>query len=137
MAPGSATAITRVRPGPLREGKGTCWEGGVRVPCIMRWPGKIPAGTTSDAMLMTIDLLPTIARLVGAELPKHPIDGLDVWPLLAGEAGRNQPARCLLVLLRTKRAPGGRQRRWPLEASASRTPTARSRGIPAAMAESR
>ena len=77
--------------GPLREGKGTCWEGGVRVPCIMRWPGHIPANTTSDAMLMTIDLLPTIARLVGAELPKHQIDGLDVWPLLAGEPGAINP----------------------------------------------
>jgi arylsulfatase A len=77
--------------GPLREGKGTCWEGGVRVPCIMRWPGKIQAGTTSDAMLMTIDLLPTLAHLVGAKLPKHPIDGLDVWPLLAGEPGATNP----------------------------------------------
>jgi len=77
--------------GPLREGKGTCWEGGVRVPCIMRWPGMIPAGTTSNAMLMTIDLLPTLARLVGAELPEHPIDGLDVWPLLAGQPGATNP----------------------------------------------
>jgi arylsulfatase A len=77
--------------GALREGKGTCWEGGVRVPCIMRWPGQIPAGTTSDAMLMTIDLLPTIAGLVGAPLPRHPIDGLDVWPLLAGKPGATNP----------------------------------------------
>ncbi len=77
--------------GELREGKGTCWEGGVRVPCIMRYPGKIPAGTTCDAMLMTIDLFPTIARIVGAELPKHPIDGLDVWPILAGEPGASNP----------------------------------------------
>jgi arylsulfatase len=77
--------------GSLREGKGTCWEGGVRVPCIMRWPGHIPANNTSDAMLMTIDLFPTIARLVGAELPNHPIDGLDVWPLLAGDAGATNP----------------------------------------------
>src|SRR4029078_9091043 len=66
---------------PLREGKGTCWEGGVRVPCLMRWPGKPPAGTTCEAMLMTIDLFPTIARLVGADLPRHAIDGLDVWPI--------------------------------------------------------
>jgi arylsulfatase A len=77
--------------GSLREGKGTCWEGGVRVPCIMRWPGKLPAGTTSDAMVMTIDLLPTIAGLVGAPLPNQPIDGLDVWPLLAGTAGAINP----------------------------------------------
>ena len=77
--------------GPLREGKGTCWDGGTREPCIMRWPGKIPAGTTSRKMLMTIDLFPTIARLIGAELPKHKIDGLDVWPLIAGEPGAKNP----------------------------------------------
>ena len=47
MARGSATAITPARAEPLREGKGTNWEGGTREPCIMRWPGKIPAGTKS------------------------------------------------------------------------------------------
>ncbi|MFO1515239.1 MAG: hypothetical protein U1F83_20455 [Verrucomicrobiota bacterium] len=57
----------------------------------MRWPGKIPKGTTSDAMFMTIDLLPTIAKLVGAELPAHKIDGLDVWPLIAGTKGATNP----------------------------------------------
>jgi arylsulfatase len=72
---------------PLREGKGTSWEGGTRVPCIMRWPGHLPAGTSSDAMLMTIDLLPTFAKLLDAKLPAHPIDGRDVWPLLAGQPG--------------------------------------------------
>jgi arylsulfatase A-like enzyme len=70
--------------GPLREGKGTTFEGGVRVPCIMRWPGRIPAGTVSDEPLMTIDILPTIARLIGAALPSHPIDGLDAWDVIAG-----------------------------------------------------
>ncbi len=70
--------------GVFREGKGTSWEGGKRVACIMRWPGKIPAGTTSNAMLMTIDLLPTLAAHIGAELPAHPIDGKDVMPLLTG-----------------------------------------------------
>jgi arylsulfatase A len=77
--------------GPLREGKGTCWEGGTREPCIMRWPGKIPAGTVSDDMLMTIDLFPTIAKLVGADLPKHKIDGLDVWRLISGKRGAKNP----------------------------------------------
>jgi arylsulfatase A len=76
---------------PLREGKVTCWEGGTRVPCIMKWPEKIPAGTTNDSMMMTIDLLPTIAKLVGAKLPKHKIDGLDVWPLIAGKRGAKNP----------------------------------------------
>ncbi|QDT55249.1 Arylsulfatase [Caulifigura coniformis] len=77
--------------GPLREGKGTTFEGGVRVPCVMRWPGKIPAGTTCQEPVMTIDLLPTIARLIGAALPAHAIDGLDVWPLISGQAGARSP----------------------------------------------
>ncbi len=76
---------------PLREGKGTHWEGGTREPCIMRWPGHIPAGTTSDGMLMTIDLFPTLAKLISADLPKHTIDGLDVWPLIVGTPGAKNP----------------------------------------------
>jgi arylsulfatase A len=79
------------RAGPLREGKVTCWEGGVREPCIMRWPGHIPGGTTCDAMIMTIDLFPTIADLVGASLPDHPIDGKNVWPIIAGVPGAKNP----------------------------------------------
>jgi arylsulfatase A len=77
---------------PLREGKGTTFEGGVRVPCIMRWPGKIPAGTTTNELAATIDLLPTIARLVGADLPSDRIiDGKDIWPLMSGQAGAKSP----------------------------------------------
>lgn len=77
--------------GPLREGKGTSWEGGIREPCIMWWPGKIAAGTTCDQMLMSIDLFPTIAKLVGAEPPKHKIDGLDIWPIISGKRGAKNP----------------------------------------------
>lgn len=77
--------------GPLREGKGTCWEGGTRVTGLMRWPGVIPAGSTSDAMLMTIDILPTLARVLGARLPDHPIDGKDVFPLLTGGPEAKNP----------------------------------------------
>jgi arylsulfatase len=76
---------------PLREGKGTSWEGGTRVPCVMRWPGRIPADTSCGDMLMTIDILPTAARLIGAQLPDHTIDGLDVWPLIAGIPGAKNP----------------------------------------------
>jgi arylsulfatase A len=72
--------------GGLREGKATTFEGGVRVPFIARWPGRIPAGTVCRAPAMTIDLLPTLAHLSGAELPKRPIDGRNLWPVLAGEA---------------------------------------------------
>lgn len=77
--------------GPLREGKGTSWEGGVREPCIMRWPGHIPAGTECHELAATIDLLPTIANLIDADLPKHPIDGLDIWPLMSGEENAKTP----------------------------------------------
>ncbi len=81
--------------GGLREGKGTVWEGGVRVPCIMSWPGKIPAGQTCSEPIMTIDILPTITKFVGAELPKHPIDGLDIWPLIAGMPEAKTPHEAL------------------------------------------
>lgn len=77
--------------GHLREGKGTSFEGGHREPCIMRWPGKIPKNTVCDEPLMTIDILPTIARLTGATLPSHRIDGLDVWPLISGEKNASNP----------------------------------------------
>lgn len=70
---------------PFREGKLTTFEGGVRTPCLMRWPKKIPAGRTCDEPVASIDLLPTIAKLAGAPLPKHPIDGLDVWQILSGQ----------------------------------------------------
>lgn len=72
---------------PLREGKGTCWDGGVRVPFIARWPGRIPKGSVCAEPAMTIDLLPTVARLIGAPLPAHQIDGRDIWPLLSGQPG--------------------------------------------------
>lgn len=77
--------------GPLREGKGTSWEGGTRVPCLMRWPGRIPAGVVTDDFAMTIDLLPTFAHLTGAALPALPIDGLNVWPLLSRQPGAKNP----------------------------------------------
>jgi arylsulfatase A len=70
--------------GPLREGKGTSWEGGTRVPCIMRWPGKVPAGTQTAEMAMTIDILPTIAAFTGAKLPALKIDGRSLWNDVTG-----------------------------------------------------
>ena len=78
--------------GPLRVGKGTTFDGGVRVPCLMRWPGKIPAGIVCREPVMTIDVLPTVAKLVGVELSsERTIDGLDIWPLMAGQPGARSP----------------------------------------------
>jgi arylsulfatase A-like enzyme len=77
---------------PLREGKGTEFEGGVREPFVARWPGRIAAGRETAEPAMTIDLLPTFAKLAGAEVSKDRIiDGKDIWPLLTGEAGAKSP----------------------------------------------
>lgn len=75
----------------LREGKGTSWEGGIRVPAIMTWPGVIPAGSIQDQAAMTIDVLPTIAHITQANLPDLPIDGRNIWPLTQGEKMDHQP----------------------------------------------
>ncbi len=72
-------------PGKLRGRKGTTYEGGVREPFIARFPGRIPAGIICNGISSTLDILPTVARLCGAGLPSKPVDGIDIWPLLAGE----------------------------------------------------
>jgi arylsulfatase A-like enzyme len=72
-------------PGPLREGKLTAFDGGVRVPTLMRMPGKIPAGRVCDAPMMTIDLLPTVCTMLGTPLPDQRLDGVDVSPVLFGQ----------------------------------------------------
>ena len=71
--------------GGLREGKGTSWEGGQRVPCIMRWPGVIPAGDICNQLASSIDILPTLAEITGAKLPSHKIDGVSILPLMLGD----------------------------------------------------
>jgi arylsulfatase A-like enzyme len=77
--------------GPLREGKGTMFDGGCREPTVMWWPGTIPAGTVCNTPAMTIDILPTIAHLAGAPLPDHAIDGKNILPLVTGEPGAQSP----------------------------------------------
>jgi arylsulfatase A len=77
--------------GPLREGKGTAFDGGFRVPCVMRWPGKIPAGGSCSEVAGTIDILPTIANIIGAKLPDHRIDGRNILPLMRGEKDARSP----------------------------------------------
>lgn len=73
--------------GPLRGGKGSTWEGGQRVPCIVWWPGHIEGGVVRDEVITTMDLLPTIAAITGAALPEREIDGIDVSSVLVGEGG--------------------------------------------------
>jgi arylsulfatase len=75
--------------GGLREGKGTSFEGGQRVPTIMKWPKVISAGSISNKIAATIDVLPTIANIVSSNLPKHKIDGVDISPILEGRIDSN------------------------------------------------
>jgi arylsulfatase A-like enzyme len=77
---------------PLRNGKGTTYEGGMRVPCVMRFPAGIPAGTVCREVCSAMDFLPTLARLSGADSPKdRKIDGKDIWPLMSGAPGATSP----------------------------------------------
>ena len=98
--------------GPFREGKGTSWEGGVRMPCIMRWPGQIPQGTVCDRMAATMDVLPTLATITGAPLPEHKIDGVNILPLLKGDPDANP--RDHLFYYYGKQLRAVRQGRWKL-----------------------
>ena len=65
--------------------------GGCREPTVMRWPGRIPAGTACDELASTIDILPTIAALIGTRLPDHKVDGKDIRPLMFVENGAKSP----------------------------------------------
>jgi len=76
---------------PFREAKGTGFDGGTRSACLMRYPGKIKAGSASNRAFCSVDILPTFAGLAGAPLPKNPIDGLDVWEYISGNPDATNP----------------------------------------------
>jgi arylsulfatase A len=100
--------------GPLREGKGTVWEGGVRTPFVARWPGKIPAGSVQTEPAMTLDLLPTVAKIVGAEPPNLPIDGKYVGTLLRCEAGAKNSDRTYRFYFAKNELQAVRRGKWKL-----------------------
>jgi arylsulfatase A-like enzyme len=76
--------------GPWRGQYFTAWEGGIRVPFMIRWPGKVPAGRVSDEIVHAVDLFPTLAKFAGAEVPKdRPIDGVDQSDFFTGETEKS------------------------------------------------
>lgn len=84
--------------GPLRARKASLYEGGYRVPCIVRWPGRVPENSVCREIAATIDMLPTIAALTGGKVPDHrTIDGHDIRPLLFGEEGAKSPHDCYIL----------------------------------------
>lgn len=100
--------------GPLRGGKGTNWEGGQRVPCIVRWPGTVPAGSVCREVTTAMDLLPTLAALTGADLPEAQIDGHDISPLLRGLPGSTSPTPTFLYYDRKGPLAAVRHGAWKL-----------------------
>ena len=102
---------------PLRGFKFQTYEGGMRVPCIMHWKGKVPAGSSCDEIAATIDLLPTIAGLSGAEMPNdRTIDGKDIWPLIAGKKGAQTPHK-IYFFYKGNKLESARQGKWKLRRS--------------------
>ena len=84
---------------PLRGSKGSTWEGGLREPTIAWWPGRIAAGSTCDAMVSEMDVLPTVVCLAGGQVPTdRKIDGLDIWPILSGQS-KDSPHEAICYFL--------------------------------------
>ena len=99
---------------PLRDGKFTTWEGGFRMPCVMRWTGRIPAGKVCDEPTLTMDLAPTIAALAGADLPDgYEMDGASILPLMEGRPGARTPHEAFFYY-RGNRLEAVRSGKWKL-----------------------
>lgn len=98
---------------PLREGKGTAWEGGQREPFIIKYPKKLKAGGVIDVPVMAIDILPTIAALTDSELPELQIDGKSAWSLLSGKSGKS-PQKAYFFYYRVNELFGVRYGKWKM-----------------------
>lgn len=98
---------------PLREGKGTAWEGGQREPFVVKYPRKIPAGTLVNTPVMGIDIMPTVAALTGGKLPHYPIDGKSVMQVLSGES-QESPQEAYFFYYRVNELFGVRYGDWKM-----------------------
>ncbi|EMI18216.1 arylsulfatase A, partial [Rhodopirellula maiorica SM1] len=108
--------------GPLKGGKGSTLEGGVRVPFVARWPGSIPAGTETDEAITVMDLLPTLTKLAGGDVPSdRMIDGKDIWPLLSGTPDAKSPHEAIYYL-RGRGVDGIRVGDWKYRTATEKPP---------------
>jgi len=99
-------------PGRLRGRKGMTYEGGVREPFLARFPGRIPRGRVCHALGSLMDVVPTVARLCDVPLPKNPLDGIDIWPLLSGQ--KQELEREVLLYFDNIHVQCARLGRWKL-----------------------
>jgi len=105
---------------PLRGCKGTTWEGGMRVPCIMRWPGRIPAGRTSRSLTTAMDFYPTLAALTGMEMPDdRVIDGKVISGLMFSHTDAAEPPRNTFFFYLKGRLEAVRCGKWKLHVAKS------------------
>lgn len=105
--------------GGLRGMKGSGWEGGVRVPAIFSWPGKIPAGEVVSIPAATVDLVPTICDLIGRDTKDLAVDGHDIWQLLSGN-GESSNDRVIYTWNGTQ-LHAVRQGKWKLHTTVPRS----------------
>lgn len=103
---------------PLKGGKGSTWEGGMRVPTLAWWPGRIPASKQNDAITSQMDILPTLVNLAGGAIPAEPvIDGKDIWPVLSG-ASHESPHEALFYFKSNHQLEAVRSGPWKLAIAA-------------------
>jgi len=101
--------------GPLRGRKGTTWEGGLRVPCIARWPGTVPAGVTSDEMIASLDFFPTLVRLAGGRVPTdRVVDGYEISSVMFDGEGTVRSPRETFFYYMKNHLCAVRAGRWKL-----------------------
>jgi arylsulfatase len=106
--------------GRLRGRKGETWDGGMRMPMIARFPGRIPAGSVSPALTTTMDIFPTVAGLAGSVPPPNPLDGIDIGPILTGK-NRHLP-RDIFVYMNGSDVQCARWGKWKLHVTRSSSP---------------
>lgn len=99
--------------GGFREGKSTSWEGGTRVPLLVRWPGKVEAASINSQLMTNMDILPTLAAVAGASLPVKKIDGMNFLPLWLGKTS-NGPREVFYYYFGNNNLEGVRYKHWKL-----------------------
>ena len=106
---------------PLRGSKGSTWEGGFRVPCIIQWPGTLPEGTVVTQVMSAMDIFPTVAKLTGAKIPENlVVDGHDIMPLLKAPDTAKSPTTELLFYATNGKCEAIRIGDWKLHVAKSR-----------------
>ena len=98
---------------PLRAKKGSVYDGGIREPTLMWWPGQIPAGSVCREVAASIDMMPTLARLCGGQTPTRKIDGKDIWPLMSGDDDARSPHEHYVLMHGPGTVRSGRWKFYP------------------------